>query len=179
MGRKSKKTQNEIVAEWLIEHRWKNSLNIDTKQKMPVFVEEAVMAAVYIVAGTSSSGRVNVSPKLVFKCLMLPEIATETVKLMEVGYDMSLRQSQRLAQTVRFALDGIRHRIQEYESKLTEQDLENIEMERKFISDYYAGRESSLYSPPKPELPLEILKLREDGKYLEYGEAVRAFRLNN
>jgi len=60
---------------------------------------------------------------------MLPEIATETVKLMEVGYDMSLRQSQRLAQTVRFALDGIRHRIQEYESKLTEQDLENIEME--------------------------------------------------
>jgi len=53
MGRKSKKTQNEIVAEWLIEHRWKNGLNIDTKQKMPAFVEEAVMAAVYIVAGTS------------------------------------------------------------------------------------------------------------------------------
>ena len=179
MARKSKRTQNEIVAEWLIEHRWKNSLNSDTKQKMPAFVEDAVMAAVYIVAGTSSSGRVNVSPKLVFKCLMLPEIATDTVKLLEVGYDMSLRQSQRLAQTVRFALDGIRHRIQEYESNLSDQDLENIKLEKNFIRDYYAGRVSPLYSPSYSELPSEILELREQGKYLEYGEAVRAFRLNN
>lgn len=178
MARLAKKTDNEIVAEWLIENRWRNSLDTDTIQKMPAFVEDAVMAAVYIVAGTSN-GQVNISPKLVFKCLMLTEISTESVASREVGYEMSKRHAQRLAQTVRFALDGIRHRIQEYESTITELQKENIELEKKFIRDYYQGRTSSLYSPPLQELPSEILALRAEGKYLEYGEAVRDFRLNN
>lgn len=177
MARLPKKTDNEIVAEWLIEHRWRNSLNTDTKQKMPAFVDDAVMAAVYIVAGTSN-GQVNISPKLVFKCLMLNEISAESVATREVGYVMSKRQSQRLAQTVRFALDGIRHRIQEYESSITEEQKENIKLEKDFIRDYYTGRTSSLYAPLLQELPSEILALRLEGKYLEYGEAVRAFRLN-
>lgn len=177
MARLPKKTDNEIVAEWLIENRWRNSLNTDTKQKMPAFVDDAVMAAVYIVAGTSN-GQVNISPKLVFKCLMLNEISTESVAIREVGYEMSDRHARRLAQTVRFALDGIRHRIQEYESSITEEQKENIKLEKDFIRDYYQGRKSDLYSPPLQELPSEILALRLDGKYLEYGEAVRAFRLN-
>lgn len=176
MARLPKKTQNELVAEWLIEHRWRNSLNTDTKQKMPAFVEDAVMAAVYIVAGTSN-GQVNISPKLVFKCLMLPEITSESVATREVGYAMSDRQARRLAQTVRFALDGIRHRIQEYENTITEEEKEKIKLEKDFIRDYYTGRQSNLYSPPMEELPSEILALRLEGKYLEYGEAVRAFRL--
>lgn len=178
MARLVKKTDNEIVAEWLIENRWRNSLNTDTKQRMPAFVEDAVMAAVYIVAGTSN-GQVNISPKLVFKCLMLSEISSESVATREVGYDMSKRHAQRLAQTVRFALDGIRHRIQEYESSITELQKGNIELEKNFIRDYYQGRVSNLYSQPLQEIPLEILALRSEGKYLEYGEAVREFRLNN
>lgn len=176
MARLPKKTDNELVAEWLIEHRWRNSLNTDTKQRMPAFVEDAVMAAVYIVAGTSN-GQVNISPKLVFKCLMLSEISSESVATREVGYAMSQRQAQRLAQTVRFALDGIRHRIQEYENTITEEEKEKIKLEKDFIRDYYQGRKSPLHSPPMEELPSEILALRLEGKYLEYGEAVRAFRL--
>lgn len=177
MARFPKKTDNVLVAEWLIENRWRNSLNTDTKQKMPAFVEDAVMAAVYIVAGTSN-GQVNISPKLVFKCLMLNEISTESVATREVGYEMSDRHARRLAQTVRFALDGIRHRIQEYENSITEEQKENIQLEKDFIRDYYQGRKSNLYSQPLKELPSEILVLRLEGKYLEYGEAVRAFRLN-
>lgn len=176
MARLPKKTDNELVAEWLIEHRWRNSLNTDTKQRMPAFVEDAVMAAVYIVAGTSN-GQVNISPKLVFKCLMLSEISSASVATREVGYEMSQRQAQRLAQTVRFALDGIRHRIQEYESTITEEEKEKIKLEKDFIRAYYTGKESPLHSPPLEELPSEILALRLEGKYLEYGEAVRAFRV--
>jgi len=177
MARLPKKTDNEIVAEWLIENRWRNSLNTDTKQKMPAFVEDAVMAAVYIVAGTSN-GQVNISPKLVFKCLMLNEISAESVATREVGYEMSDRHARRLAQTVRFALDGIRHRIQEYENLITEEEKEKIKLEKDFIRAYYQGGKSPLHSLPMKELPSEILQLRLDGKYLEYGEAVRDFRLN-
>ena len=176
MVRLAKKTDNEIVAEWLIEHRWRNSLNTDTKQRMPAFVEDAVMAAVYIVAGTSN-GQVNISPKLVFKCLMLSEISSASVATREVGYSMSDRQARRLAQTVRFALDGIRHRIQEYENTITEEQKENIKLEKEFIRDYYLQRQSPLHSPPMEVLPSEILTMREEGKYLEYGLAVQAFRL--
>lgn len=176
MARLAKKTDNEIVAEWLIENRWRNSLNTGTIQKMPAFVDDAVMAAVYVVAGTSN-GQVNISPKLVFKCLMLNEISAQSVATREVGYEMSDRHARRLAQTVRFALDGIRHRIQEYENSITEEQKGNIQLEREFIRDYYTGRSSPLYSPPLPEIPSEILQLRAEGKYLEYGEAVREFRM--
>lgn len=178
MARLKKVTDNEIVAEWLIQNRWKEALNSGTKQKMPDFVEDAVMAAIYIVAGTSGSGRVNVSPKLVFKCLMLPEISVESVTTREVGYEMSNRHAQRLAQTVRFALDGIMHRVQEYENSISEEEKENTEMEREFIKDYYLGRNSNLYSPQMQPLPSEILQLKSEGKYGEYAEAVRDFRIN-
>lgn len=47
MARLPKKTDNELVAEWLIEHRWRNSLNTDTKQKMPAFVEDAVSSRIH------------------------------------------------------------------------------------------------------------------------------------
>lgn len=145
---------------------------------MPAFVDDAVMAAIYVVAGTSN-GQVNVSPKLVFKCLMLPVISAETVATREVGYDLSKRHAQRLAQVVRFALDGIKHKIQEYENSLSDEEKERTEMERQFISDYYQGRESNLYSSPMQPLPPEIMDLHAQGKYLEYAEAVREFRLNN
>jgi len=177
MEKTAKKTDNQIVAEWLIQHRWRDSLTSGTKQRMPAFVDNAVMAAIYVVAGTSN-GQVNVSPKLVFKCLMLPSISVETVSKMEVGYAISKRHAQRLAQTVRFALEGILHRVQEYENQISDTDKENTEMEREFIKDYYLGRDSKLYSQEMQPLPTEILQLKVDGKYIEYAEAVREFRIN-
>ena len=177
MGRKAKVTDNILVAEWLIQNRWMNSLNTDTKQKLPAFVDDAVWAAVSIVAGVSN-GKVNVSPKLVMKSLMLKAITSEAVKKLEVGYEMSDRQSRRLAQTARFALDGIRRRIQEYENNMSEEVKQSWIMEKKFIQDYYRGKESPLYSPPYKPLPVEISALYRDREYLEYGEAVRKFRVN-
>jgi len=177
MAPKPKKTDNELVSDWLIETRWASNLNAGTKQQLPAFVEEAVMAAVYIVAGTSN-GQVNISPKLVCKALMLRSISTESVQPLEVGYDLSKRQAQRLAQTARFALDGIRHRIQEYESQLSEEEVMNRKLEWGFVVDYYNGKQSKLYAnPPSAEtIPNEIKQLYKDKKYWEYGEAVRAFR---
>lgn len=167
MAKTKKKTLNHEVAEWLIEHRWKNTLNTDARQKLPSFVEDAVMSAVYIVAG-SSNGKVNISPKLVSKCLMLREISVDTVKLMEVGYEMSERHAQRLAQCVRFALNGITQRIQGYDFNMTEQEKILYRKEKQFIRAYYTGEDSDLFSTPMKPLTQEIKDLHRQGKYEEY-----------
>lgn len=88
MGRKAKVTDNTVVADWLIQNRWLNSLNAGTRQLLPAFVDDSVWAAVTIVAG-SSNGKVNISPKLVMKALMLKTISSQEVKRLEVGYEMS------------------------------------------------------------------------------------------
>lgn len=176
MARPKKELDNKIVSDWLIEHRWLKSLDATTKLKLPAFVDDAVWAALYVVAGSSNSGRLNVSPKLVMKCLMLRTLTTETVKVMEVGYEMSDRQAQRLAKTTRFALDGIKHRIQEYENSISEDQKVDWRFEKQFVSDYYSGKESTLYSAPLPVVPDEILQLNKEGKYVEYGEALMKFR---
>lgn len=178
MARPKKITDNQIVSNWLIEHRWANTLNTETKHHLPSFVEDAVMAAVYIVAGTNN-GRVNISPKLVKKAMMLTDISVETVKPLEFGYDLSERQAQRLAQTVRFALDGVSSRIQDFENRLSEDFKMNRKVEWGFIQDYYTQRESKLHCPIKPPIPESILTLYKEGKYLKYGEAVRQFRVNH
>lgn len=175
MARKAKVTDNELVANWLIQNRWLNSLNVDTKQQLPAFVDDAVWSAITIVAGVSN-GKVNVSPKLVKKCLMLKSISTAEVRRLEFAYDMSDRHAQRLAQTARFALDGIRHRVQEYENNISDYAKEVGRMEKQFLEDYYKGKESKLYSKPLKPLPVDIIKLHTDGKYVEYALAVQAFR---
>lgn len=175
MGRKRKILDNTAVAEWLIQHRWQNILNSSTKQMMPAFVEDAVMAALYIVAG-DSGGRLNLSPKLVFKTLMLKEISSSSVVNCEVGYEMSERHARRLAQTARFALDCIAHRIQEYEANLSEDELFNWKLEKGFVDDYYAGRHSKLYSDKLCTVPHNILQLWMDKKYAEYGHALMKYR---
>ena len=178
MPRKPLVTDNEIVAEWLIQNRWKETLSPEIKMKMPAFVEEAVYSAIYIVAG-SNNGKVNISPKLVFKALMLPHISSETVKACEFGYEMKDRTARRLAQTARFALEGIKHRIQEFEKVISEEMWMNWKVEKEFVEDYYNGTDSKYYSPLKPTIPENILQLYRDGKYLEYGEAVKSFRSEN
>lgn len=176
MAPKPKRTDNEEVSDWLIRTRWANNLNVGTKQQLPTFVEDAVMASIYIVAGTSN-GKVNISPKLVCKALMLRTISTEDVQPLEIGYDLSQRQARRLAQTARFALDGIRRRIQEYENSLSEDEVMNRKAEWGFVMDYYNKKESKLYTPPCTQpLPDSILQLYKDKKYLEYGQAVGDFR---
>lgn len=174
MTKTSKKTENKTVANWLIHNRFKH-MSIGLKQQMPSFVEDAVYTAVYIVAGTSK-GKVNVSPKLVYKCLMLDEITTSSVMSVEVGYDMSLRQAQRLAQTTRYALRAIVRRTQESDLQIPTEPSEDEAMERKFINDYYQGKNSSLYSEPLSTPPEWITELRRQKKYVEYGEALRSYR---
>lgn len=178
MGRKAKVTDNVLVANWLIRNRWMNSLTTDARQRLPGFVDDAVWAAIAIVAG-QSDGTLNINPKLVMKALMLKSISTEEVKRLEVGYDMSDRQAQRLAQTTRFALDGIRHRIQEYENTIPEETKMLFRMEKSFVDAYYSGTPSPLYSEPLEELPEEISLLREQSKYVEYALRVKEFRTNN
>lgn len=178
MGAKKKITLNEVVADWLIEHRWRNSLNVDTKMKLPSFVDDAVMAAIYIVAGTSN-GRTNVSPKLVSKCLMLKEITSDSVKNMEVGYDMSDRQARRVAQTVRFALKSITSKVQAYEFSMTEPEKEMYKLEKEFIQSYYDGTESPLYSKPMPKLPEYIWTLFRSGNYTKYIDEISKFYRDN
>ena len=177
MGRKAKVTDNAAVADWLIQNKWLNSLNAGTRQLLPAFVDDSVWAAVAIVAG-SSNGKVNISPKLVMKALMLKTISSQEVKRLEVGYEMSDRQSQRLAQTARFALDGIRHRVQEYENNMSEHTKTVWRLEKQFVDDYYRGTKSPLHSESSKPLPEDILKLYKDGKYVEYGKAVSIFRKN-
>jgi len=175
MGRKAKVKDNEIVAEWLIQHRWKETLHPDIKMRMPSLVEEAVYSAVYIVAG-SNNGKVNISPKLVFKALMLLNISSQTVKACEVGYDMSDRTARRLAQTARWALETLEHRVEEFENVVSEELWMNWLLEKEFVEDYNLQRESKYHSPLKPSVPDRILQLYRDGKYLEYGQAVQQFR---
>lgn len=177
MPRKPKVTDNVAVSEWLIENRWMNSLNTNTRQQLPAFVDDAVWAAISIVAGVSN-GKVNVSPKLVMKALMLKTITSEEVKKLEVGYDMSDRQAQRLAQTTRFALNGIKHRIQEHENNLPEEAKMNWRLEKLFVSDFYTAKESPLYSPPSLPIPDEISELYLTKQYVKYGKALQEFRLN-
>lgn len=176
-GRKPTRTDNHLVSDWLIQHRWSNSLAVGTKLCLPGFVDDAVWAALAIVAGVSN-GKLNVSPKLVKKALMLKIISTEEVKRLEVGYDMSDRQAQRLAKTARFALNGIRHRIQEYENNVPEDVKLNSALERQFVKDYYDNTDSALYSEPLAPLPDEIVQLHRDGLFLEYANALKAFRVN-
>ena len=167
MGARAKITDNQLVSEWLIQNRWLNSLNTDTKQHLPGFIDDAVWAAIAIVAGVNN-GKVNISPKLVKKALMLKTISTEAVKLVEYGYDMSERQARRLAQTARFALNGIRHRIQEYENSIPEDIKLNWKQEKKFVQDYYDGKISNLYVDPIPPIPEQILSLYQNKEYSQY-----------
>lgn len=176
-GRKPTRTDNQLVSDWLIQHRWNSSLAVGTKLCLPDFVDDAVWAALAIVAGVSN-GKLNVSPKLVKKALMLKIISTEEVKRLEVGYDMSDRQAQRLAKTARFALNGIRHRIQEYENNVPEDVKLNSALERQFVKDYYDSTNSTLYSEPLAPLPDEIVQLHQDGLFLEYANALKAFRVS-
>lgn len=175
MARKPKITDNTLVSKWMLEYKWLKPISNSTLHRIPSFVEDAIFAALYTVAGVSD-GRLNISPSLIKKALMLKEISVDTVRPLEVGYSMSDRQAQRLAQTARFAIGRIESSIEKYELTQSEQRRQLIEMERAFVKSYYDNTDTPLHSAPALELPQNILDMYKEGRYIEYAEAVREFR---
>ena len=77
-----------------------------------------------------------------------------------------------MAKAARFALNG----IDKYLSRTTGEVLKmkkDYWMERQFVEDYYAGRESKLYSPPHPPIPQHIVDLYSRGQYVEYARQLQ------
>jgi hypothetical protein len=177
MARKPTVTDNTLVSSWMIDYKWLKPVSNSTLLRIPAFVDDAIFAALYTVSGVSG-GKLNVSPKLVKKALMLKEISSESVKGLEFGYEMSDRQAQRLAKTVRYAILRIESQIDAYQEAYTIARKQEIQMERNFVKAYRQGTESELYSHTQPAPPAWITALYTEGKYLEYGVALQEFRSN-
>lgn len=182
-GRKPKIYDNEFVANWLIETKYKN-LDATLKIRLPDFVHDAVYGGLYIYKGSDTRPVLDVAPEIIYRCLTLFEISTDAVRNICEGFGdkYSDRTLRRIAQIVRFVARGIELRIEEYEEshKKLKQEADSMfdaRLEKQFLWCYKNGVNSKLYSPPPEPLPDEIMELRIQGKYLEYGEAVRAFRL--
>jgi hypothetical protein len=143
---------------------------------LPPWMDDIIMGACYTSAGISK-GKLNVNPALVKAAIFLPAISTDSCLNIYSLEPISLRTAQRVAKAARFALEGIEMYIQ----RQREDEVMKVswQMEKEFLSSYYTGKESKYYSPSAQKLPYEITKLREQGKYLEYGNAVREFRLSN
>ena len=175
MARKPKITDNTLVSKWMVEYKWLKPISNSTLHRIPSFVEDAIFSALYTVAGVSD-GRLNISPNLIKKALMLKEISVDTVRPLEVGYLMSDRQARRLAQTVRFAIKRIESNIDQYEQEVCERRKQEISLERAFVKSYYNKTDTPLHSSTAIQLPQNILDLYKEGRYSEYAEAVRTFR---
>lgn len=177
-GRQPKVTDNKAVARWLIEHKWKN-LDREIRARMPAFVDDAVYSALYV-CGESSNGTLNVSVANVYRCMMLPELSTTNVRILLEGFGERYadRTIRLITQVTRFAVRGIETRIEQYETvhQPSEEDLMSWKLEQQFVRDYHTKRPSPLHSQPVPPAPGCITRLYHQGKYLEYGEAMRAFR---
>lgn len=169
MARKSKVTLNPNHD--YIRHLYDYSI-----RGLPPWMDDIIMGACYTSAGISK-GKLNVNPAIVKAAIFLPAISTDSCLNIYSLEPISLRTAQRVAKAARFALEGIEMYIQ----RQREDEVMKVswQMEKEFLTSYYTGKESKYYSPPAQELPYEITQLREQGKYLEYGNAVRDFRLNN
>lgn len=180
-GRPPKVTDNKDVADWLIKNKWKD-LGQDVRSRLPDFVHDAVYGALYICAGTSN-GKLNIQPELIYRCIMQPEISTQsTSNILEfLETPLAPRTVERITQVSRFAAKGIRERIEQYEERRAELRQTNVDwkIEMIFLKDYYQGRYSRYYSAPLQKVPDSITQLYRDRKYLEYGEKLREFRTNS
>lgn len=174
MARKKKEVDNVDVANWIIEHKKYGYAGHSVDNMLPQIVDDAVYAAVYTVAG-SSSGTVNVDPSLVFKALMLKTLSTASVKPLEVGHTMSDRQAQRLVQTAAYAARRISEKMKEYDEKLSQEKKNIMKMEKEFATSWKEGN-SSLYSEKSPPIPQNILDLYFSKKYIEYSNALIEWR---
>ena len=163
MGRKATITENHLVG--FIRHTCSNSLS-----GMPMWMEDIVMGACYTSMGVSN-GKLNANPSLVKASLFSPYISTDAcLNIYEAN--ISERTAQRVAKAARFALGG----IDLFLSRETEEVLKmkkDYWLEKQFIEDYYAGRESKLYSKPHKPLPKHILELYHQGYYVEYAKQLQ------
>lgn len=176
-GPKEKVLDNELVAQYLIKKKWNNLLCEHTEQKLPGFVDDAVWAAVYICAGVTN-GKVNISPKLVFRALMLHEISTETVHSLHIFDEkMSKRKARRICQCARFAIEAITARVREEEEKSKMQENFNWRLEQQFVESYYSGVDHDFNAVLSPT-PQHIKDLYKEGKLEEYGCKLREWKLN-
>lgn len=141
---------------------------------LPPWMDDIIMGACYTSAGISK-GKLNVNPALVKAAVFMPAISTASCLNIYSLEPISERTAQRVAKAARFALEGIEMYIKRQEED--ERMKVSWQIEKEFLASYYTGKQSKYYSPQTQELPHEISVLREEGKYLEYGEAVRAFRL--
>ena len=163
MGRKASITENHLVG--FIRHMCSNSLS-----GMPMWMEDIVMGACYTSMGVSN-GKLNANPSLVKAALFSPYISTTACQNIYEA-EISERTAQRVAKAARFALGG----IDKYLSRTTEEVLKmkkDYWMEKQFVDDYYAGRESKLYSPLRPPIPQHIMDLYNQGQYVEYARQLQ------
>lgn len=170
MGRKAKETPNPLWE--YLRHITNHSI-----RGMPSWMDDIIMGACYTSAG-SSNGKLNINPALVRAAVFLPTISTAGCLNIYSLDKISERTARRVAQAARFALSGIQHHLDTHQEE-NEEMKKSWLMEKAFISSYYTGKKTNLHSPVKPDVPDGILQLYKDGKYLEYGEALREFRLNN
>ena len=169
VARKLKETPNPLWE--YIRHVTNYSL-----RGMPSWMDDIIMGACYTTAG-SSNGKLNINPVFIRASVFLPTISTADCRNIYSLDPVSERTSQRMAQATRFALAGIQHHLDTNKEE-NEEMQKSWEMERAFTTHYYTGYPSPLHSPLKKEVPNEIMQLYKDGKYLEYGEALREFRIN-
>lgn len=182
-GRKPKVYDNKTVAKWLIETKYQH-LDVSLKTKLPTFVDDCVYGGLYVYRGSENNTTLSVTPSVIYMCLMLNEISTQSVMTacVENGHTYSERTLRRIAQIVRFIANGIELKISGYkeahdESK--EKDtMFNWKLEQQFIWCYYNNVHSKLYSNPLPQIPDAIRKLYEDRNYQKYLEAVLEWRAN-
>lgn len=178
-GPKQKVLDNELVAQYLINRKWNDLLCQHTKQMLPAFVDDAVWAAIYICAGTHK-GKVNISPKLVFRALMLSEISTESVQALHIFDEkMSVRKARLICQCARFAIDAITARVREEEEKeeMQPDNFVNWKLEKQFVEAYYSGVDHKFYTALNMT-PKEITGLYNTGRISEYKVELREWKLN-
>lgn len=181
-GRKPKVYDNKAVAKWLMETRYKN-LDVSLRTKLPAFVDDAVYGGLYVYKLNNTNPIPDVSPSVIYRCLMLEEISVKAVENICSGYGYSYadRTLRRIAQIVRFISKGIETRISEYEETHTDVEKDRMfdwKMEQRFIWCYNNGVESRLYSKPLPQIPDEIVELYRKGDYLEWIKRASEFYKN-
>lgn len=169
MGRKAKVTENPL-------YEYIRFLTSSRVSGIPSWMDDIIMGACYTAVG-DNKGKLNVSPSLVRAAVFLPQISTTMCQNIYSLDPISERTARRVAQAARFALGGIEHYLEMRKDDEEEKAMKaNWLMEKSFISAYYNGTASRLHSPPSLPVPANILQLYRDGKYLEYGKALRDFR---
>lgn len=159
MARKPTITDNHLVG--FIRHSCSNALS-----SMPMWMEDIVMGACYTSLGVSK-GKMNANPSFVKAALFSPYISTECCQNIYEA-EISERTAQKVAKAARFALGG----IDLYLSRPTEEVKKmkkDYWMEKQFISDYYEGKPSKLYSASRNiQIPDSVYELYETGQYIEW-----------